>query len=478
MASTGPQLSVSSRPFSRRVLVGSSLATAAVWRLGAAPTLGARQEGAADPTTWRTWVLASADELRPAAPLDPTPAEIDEMLGFQADRSDEVIATIRQWTSRPAVLPWTEAGTAALDEFLSPTRQYRANGLLQAAMYDAVLAAYDAQDAYQRPAPAAFDDRITPLDGVVADRPSFPAADAAVAGAAAAVLAGLLPDAAPGRFTDLADEAATALVQAGVAFRSDVEAGLDLGRVVGERALAMAADDQPESAWDGSGRLTGPGTWEPTPPGFVDPPMEPLASTWRCWVLASGDQFRPAPPPAFDSPAYQSQLGAVREAVNGRTFEQARAANFWQSGPASTVWDGFAIDLISRYGLDLPHAAQVLAMTGIAIADAEVAAWDGKYAYWTARPITVDPDLDLLFDTPPFPSYPSAHATVSNAAAVVLAHLFPNDELNLLALAAEAADSRAWAGIHFPIDNDAGQALGRSVGYMVTEAARPDGAEQ
>ncbi len=490
MVSANSRPSASLLPFSRRALIGSGLAAAALTPLGsarltaavtgaaAAPARGAWQDDATDPTTWRTWVLASADELRPAAPLDPTPAEIDEVLGFQADRSDEAIATIRHWTSRPAVLPWTEAGTAALDEFFSPIRQYRANGLLQAAMYDAVIAAYDAQDAYQRPTPATFDDRITPLDGVVADRPSFPSADAAVAGAAAAVLAGLLPDAAPGRFTDLADEAATTLLQAGVAFRSDVDAGLVLGQAIGERALELAADDQPASAWDGSARLTGPGFWEPTAPDFVDPPQEPLAPTWRCWALTSGDQFRPAPPPAFGSPGYQSQLGAVREAVNGRTFEQARAANFWQSGPASTVWDGFAIDLISRYGLDLPHAAQVLAMTGIAIADAEVAAWDGKYAYWTARPITVDPDLDLLFDTPPFPSYPSAHATVSNAAAVVLAHLFPNDELNLLALGAEAAASRAWAGIHFPIDNDAGQTLGRSVGYMVTEAARSDGAEQ
>lgn len=490
MASTNLQPSSSSALFSRRTLLGSSLAAAALTPLGSTrtvtaapgakigPAVAVRQDASSDPTTWRTWVLASADELRPAAPLEPTAAEIDELLALQADRSDEAMTTIRRWTSRPAVLPWTEAGTAALDEFLSPIRQYRANALLQAAMYDAVIAAYDAQDAYGRPAPSSFDERITPLDGVATDRPSFPSAEAAVAGAAAAVLAGVLPDAAPGRFTELADEAAVTLMHAGVAFRSDVEAGLALGRAVGERAVALAADDQPGSAWDGSGRLTGPGFWEPTGPAFVDPPVEPLAPFWRCWTLTSGDQFRPAAPPAFGAPGYQSQLGAVREAVARRTFEQARAANFWQSGPASTAWDNVAIDSIGRYGLDLPHAARALALTGIAIADAEVAAWDAKYAYWTARPITVAPELDILFDTPPFPSYPSAHAAVSNAAAVVLAHLFPNDQAGLLALASEAADSRAWGGIHFPIDNDAGQLLGRNVGYMVTEAARTDGAEQ
>src|SRR5215217_2540666 len=477
MTLTDPVLSVSVQPFSRRTLVGSSLAAAVVWRLGASPALGARQEDSSEPATWQTWVLAAPDELRSEAPPDPTPAEIDELLGLQDARTDEVIATIRQWAGRPAVLPWTEVATAAMDEFLSPIRQYRANGLLQAAMYDAVIAAYDAQDAYSRPTPATFDDRIVPLDGVAADRPSFPSADAAVAGAAAAILTALLPDASPRRFADLADEATTALLQAGVAFPSDVAAGLELGRAVGERALAVAADDQPGSAWDGSGRLTGPGYWEPTPPAFVDPPMEPLAPTWHRWVLGSADQFRPAPPPAVDSPEWQSQLDAVREAVSQRTFEQARMAAFWQGSPASTEWDNFAIDLISRNGLDLPHAARVLALTGIAIADAEIAAWDGKYTYWTARPITIDPELDVQFPTPPFPSYPSAHATVSNAAAVTLSHLFPEDAADLLALASEAAASRAWAGIHFPIDNDAGTLLGRQVGYLVTEAARDDGAE-
>lgn len=459
---------------SRRLLLGAAAAATASLRLGGLSARSAQQEPAANPTSWRTWVLASPDELRPAAPADPTPGELAEVLEVQAAMTDEQAAAMRHWTLRPAVLPWTEAGTAALDEFLSPIRQYRGNGLLQAAMYDAVIAAYDAQDAYPRPALSSFDARIVPLEGLATSRPSWPSAEAAVAGAAAAVLTALLPDAAPGRFADLADEATMALIRAGVAVRSDIDAGLALGQAVGEQAIALAAGDQPGSAWDGAGRLTGPGTWEPTPPGFVDPPQEPLAPTWRLWVMESADQFRPVPPPAFGTPAFASQLSAVQEAVARCTLAQERAANFWQGAPASTVWDTFAIDLISRNGLDLPHAARVLALMGIAIADAEIAAWDGKYAYWAARPITIDPELAVQFPTPPFPSYPSAHATVSNAAAVVLAHLFPDDELDLLALATEASASRAWSGIHFPVDNDAGQLVGRNVGYLVISAARED----
>ena len=89
---------------------------------------------------------------------------------MQASLTEEDAALMRQWMLRPAVLPWTEAGTAALDEFFSPIRQYRGNGLLQAAMYDAVVAAYDAQDAYGRPTPSEVDPGIVPLDGL--DKPA------------------------------------------------------------------------------------------------------------------------------------------------------------------------------------------------------------------------------------------------------------------------------------------------------------------
>ena len=82
-----------------------------------------------------------------------------------------------------------------------------------------------------------------------------------------------------------------------------------------------------------------------------------------------------------------------------------------------------------------------------------------KYTYWTARPITADPTLDCLIPTPPFPSYTSGHSTISAAAATVLGHLFPDDAAALATRAEEAKDSRLWAGIHFPLDNEMG-ALG------------------
>lgn len=465
---------------SRRTILAGSLAgaaMAAVMPVARTRALaGTPMPVASEPSSAiHTWILTSPDEFRPGAPANPNPDDLAELVQLQATRDDANVALIKQWNSRPAVLPWTELANAALSEFALPAiRQYRANGLLQTAMADAVVAAFDAQQAYEIPLPATLDATIEPFAGIAPGDFAYPSAEAAVAGAAAAVLTALLPDAAAGRFTDLARSVAETRLMAGLNTRPDIEAGFALGQAIGEQAIALAADDAPQSAWDGSGGLEGDGHWQPTPPGFSDP-QEPLAATWHRWILEAPDQFRPAPPPVYGSPAWASQVTAVQAAVDRRTLIQAERARYWQGSPASSLWDHFASELITQYGLDLPQAARVLAYTAVAVADAEVACWDGKYHYWVERPITADPELNLLFPTPPFPSYPSAHSTVSSAAAVVLAEFFPDDMGDLLDLSEEAAASRTWAGIHFPMDNDAGIVLGRQVGYLIAAVARHDG---
>ena len=80
---------------SRRTLMGAGLAGAALVPLaslnranaGASPSTAVAaatfQTTSGDPVTWRTWLLASPDELRPAAPAAPTQAEIDEVVAAQ-----------------------------------------------------------------------------------------------------------------------------------------------------------------------------------------------------------------------------------------------------------------------------------------------------------------------------------------------------------------------------------------------------------
>lgn len=74
--------------------------------------------------------------------------------------------------------------------------------------------------------------------------------------------------------------------------------------------------------------------------------------------------------------------------------------------------------------------------------------------------------------TPNFPSYASGHSTVSGAAAVVLAELFPDESEAFHAQAREAAWSRFWAGIHFAHDNDEGLAVGTRIGEKAVQRMR------
>ena len=117
-----------------------------------------------------------------------------------------------------------------------------------------------------------------------------------------------------------------------------------------------------------------------------------------------------------------------------------------------------ARDLIHRGELSGPRAAEVLALTSVALADAFVCCWDTKFAYWMPRPITADPTLDVLIPIHPSLRTPLA-ATISAAAGAVLDALYPADAATAWQ-AQEAKNSRPWAGIHYPIDNDGG-AVGR-----------------
>jgi membrane-associated phospholipid phosphatase len=466
----------------RRRLLGYTVAGGVLGALRPLDGRAAPSRSPAPPEGWRTWLLSSADELRPAAPEAPSRAEIDELLDLQALRTASASEIVARWDGRAVVLPWTDLALDLIKTHKpSPVRAGRALALLHVALYDTIVATRDARAAYPRRRPVAIEPAIVPLRSRVADAASFPSEHAGVASAAAMVLAYLFPDEPGEKLTELEHEAGASRLLAGANFRSDIEAGRAIGRAVAARAITRGQADGSDVIWDSTSRPPDEGYWRPTPPAFIEQPLDPLAGTWKPWVLPSGAALRPPPPPTWGSPAWQSELVAVQEAVARRTPEQAAAAQFW-AGYAGTVtpaglWTEIARDLIVRDGLDAPHAARVLALTSVAMADGFVCCWDAKYAYWSARPITADPSLDVLIPTPPFPSYTSGHSTISGAAATVLAHLFPADEGDLRARAEEAKNSRLWAGIHYPIDNDMGALGGGRVGRLVVAGARGDGEE-
>jgi membrane-associated phospholipid phosphatase len=453
----------------------TSVSHAAVGGAARVPSASAAlQEASADPTTWRTWILASADELRPAAPDAPSQAEIDEVVAAQAAPTEATTEAIERWGNGPALYAWSILPAELLPEFeIGGMGQARFMAVYHTALHDAVIAAWDAQVAHARPSPGATSDTITPGAGVDPAQPSFPSEHATVAGAAATVLTYLLPDAAAGRFDELATEAAESRIAAGAAFRSDIEAGLALGQSVGEKAVTRAQADGADAEWDGS-RPTGPGFWEPTPPGMVETPLAPTAGSRQPWVLTSGDQFRPAPPPEYGSPAWQAELETVQEIAANRSFEQERAAIWWNDHSPWLLFNDWGWELILRDGLDSPHAARILADMYVAMADSIIAVWDAKYTWWTSRPITEDPSLQTVIPTPPYPAYPSGYSAAMGSAATVVGHYFPEVADEMADRAWEAAASRGWAGIHYVIDDDVSLIMSRQIGRLVNSLARAD----
>jgi membrane-associated phospholipid phosphatase len=146
----------------------------------------------------------------------------------------------------------------------------------------------------------------------------------------------------------------------------------------------------------------------------------------------------------------------------------------------------------------------LFAVLNVAMADALIACWDGKYRYIYWRPITairagVGTDADATWKpwldffpggTPAHPEYPSGHSTVTGAAAFLLAGTFGENtsfsatsELrtgtrsfsSFSDAVAEVNDARVFGGIHFRTACVRANALGRAVAEYVSTHAMLSG---
>ncbi len=425
-------------------------------------------------SAWRTWVLSSGSQFRSAPPPDrsATAAEIRQLKDMAAQRDPAAYNLIAFWDTGGPVYRWNEiAIKQALKTNMGNPIAARALALLHVAIYDTTIATWDSKYAFNRPRPSQVDRSLTSVLPNPAS-PSYPSEHSAIATAAAEVLAFLFPkDAA--FFAAQAEAAGQSRLLAGVEYPSDVSAGRDLGRAVAALVIERAKSDGSDAQWTGS-VPTAPGHWTGTNP------ILPLAGTWRTWVLTSGSEVRPDPPPAYDSIQMASEMAEVKNFV--RTPQTNAAALFWEYGAGATrnywFWNEQASRRILEYRLDAnpPRAARVYALASVAYYDALVACWDAKYTYWAIRPFQRDPSFTPLFTTPNHPSYPSAHGCQSGAAGAMLAWLFPRDAASLAALVDQAGESRIWAGLHFRSDVVVGLVIGRTVAWKVIERTQPDGA--
>jgi uncharacterized protein (TIGR03118 family) len=387
--------------------------------------------------------------------------------------------------STDVVLQWNQVVLAAIRAD-KPTIGFvtRDLAIVHAAIYDAVNAI----------------DHTSTVFHVPADAPADASPEAAAAAAGLFTAAALFPT-----HLDLFQ----ATFQASLADVPDGQGkddGIAVGRFVAEQTLIWRATDGAD-AFVPYTPGNNPGDWRPTPPAFA-PAQTPQWPAVTPFALQSASQFRPPPPPALTSPEYTAaynevkDLGRVDSTV--RTPEQTEIARFWEAKAGTPqiagYWNLIAEDAAQSQGNTLNQNARLFAELNVTLADDAIAFFDAKYTYNRWRPVTAiqladqtgnpdtvpDPNWLPLLNTAPHPSYVSAHGATSGAAAAVLANFFGTDDISVSltsedlpgdthtfpsfsAAATEAMDSVIYAGVHFSIDNVAGQALGQAVAQFVSQ---------
>ncbi|MEO5986560.1 MAG: vanadium-dependent haloperoxidase [Candidatus Limnocylindria bacterium] len=241
----------------------------------------------------------------------------------------------------------------------------------------------------------------------------------------------------------------------------------------------------------------GPDKWISTPPNFGTA-IEPYWGQMRPFILPSADACFPPPHVRYDETAgsaFHAQAARVVEVGAALTEEQRFIAMFWRDNPLTSGlpaghWFVIGNQLVDQLGLRLDDAAEMYARLGVALADAFISCWHAKYEINLLRPITyirrvIDPAWNSFVNTPQFPEYTSGHSVASRAAAAVLTDLFGPvafTDTNRLteppsagtrhfasfqAAADEAAGSRLYGGIHYPMGIEIGLEQGAKVGAQV-----------
>jgi membrane-associated phospholipid phosphatase len=188
--------------------------------------------------TWQTWVLPSGDAVRPAPPLAYDSAEL-------AAELSEIKAVTHTWQLDQKALYWQtldglftfwydNASRHIFEHHLdsNPPQAARIYAAMSVSQYDAYVACLDAKYTYWAMRPFHLDSEVMTLFPTPA-HPSYPSGHSCVLGAVAATLGELFPEQAE-LINAVVEEMGESRIYAGIHFRSDVEAGLILGRAVSD----------------------------------------------------------------------------------------------------------------------------------------------------------------------------------------------------------------------------------------------------
>ncbi|MGB8082935.1 MAG: vanadium-dependent haloperoxidase [Pseudolabrys sp.] len=384
-----------------------------------------------------------------AAVFIPPPARADVIIDWNA-RSDEIAA----------------------QKQVRPVNHSRGTAMLHVAMFEAVNA---------------IEGRYLPYKlTLTADRTA--SKEAAAASAGHDILLALYPD------QQSTLDATLATMLAAVADGEPKAKGIELGKKAAADLIALRAKDG----------IDAQESYRPhTTPGVYVPTVIPLFSTAAAvtpWVMTSGSQFRPAPPPALTSETWTADLNEIRELgridSTKRTAEQTTIGRFWfVTGPRS--YNPIVRQVAIAKDMDIVDCARLFALTSMAGNDAYIAVFDAKYTYNLWRPLTAIRNADQtnnsatprdgswlpLGDTPMHPEYPCAHCINSAAVAAVLQGVAGNEigEISMTSPTApgvirkwvrlqdysdEVSLARIYAGFHYRFSTIVGKEMGKKIGEL------------
>jgi membrane-associated phospholipid phosphatase len=407
---------------------------------------------------------------------------------LSAGRAAAVTDVVAPASAGGAVTEWNREAvrlTLLPASQLAPVQQTRVMAIIQVAVHDAVNGLTGKYETYLSPGPA----------------PDGASPEAAAIAAAHHALRSLFAHQ-PTQVAQLDTLFATSLVARGL---SEDDPGVGYGREASAAILSARADDnsalaQYPYAAPGAGL---PGVWTPISDA---PGAQALLPGWGAvspFVLRSGSQFRPDPPPALDGERYARDYNEVKVigALNSpaRTPEQTEIARFWLASPTA-IWNPVMRQVVASRDLDLSETARAFALFYLAAADASIACWEAKYAYnfWRPQPAVrrgdadgngltePDPAWTPLHTTPRHPEYPSGHTANSGAMAAILASLFGDDpgapvEVTVSGITRrwetfsegvlEVIDARVYSGIHFRTSDEVGAKMGGQVARFASKHA-------
>lgn len=330
--------------------------------------------------------------------------------------------------------------------------------------------------------------------------------------------------------------------------------GIDLGHRVAAAILAMRVGDHSEIPEPRVGvdyfPSDQPGHWRQDPISLI--PLALGAHWGGCtpFVVQSTNQFRCPPPPAMTSAAYTAAYNEVKslggDGINTptqRTPEQTIIGTYWAyDGTPSLcapprLYNQIVVQIADQQrGLQPVDLARLLALINVSMAEAGMGSWESKYFFDVWRPITgireADPGTgptglgdgnpdtigDINFHplgapasnltgpnfTPPFPAYPSGHATFGGAIFQTLRRFYGTDQIrftfvsdefngvtrdnagnvrpyiprtfsNFSEAEEENGQSRIYLGIHWSFDKTEGIAMGRRIAdYVYDHAFAPE----